>query len=89
MPPIQELFADIEPPSYFPGICVLHNLDNGTAITIRTGQADTEILGVIGEDVIYRVNTKLFSGRVGKGGLDNVHVLADGPIITAIHWMIY
>lgn len=46
----------LSPPQYFPGICILHNLENGKIFTLKTGQADTEILGVIDDTVIYRVN---------------------------------
>lgn len=87
-PPIQDLFAHNEPPQYFPGICVLRNLATGDAITLNTGQADTEILGVLGNTVVYRINKQLISGRLGKDAIADSKVIAEDVNVTAIHWML-
>ncbi len=87
-PPIQELFASNEPPQYFPGICVIRDLESGAVFTLKTGQADTEILGVLGGTVIYRVNRRIIVGELENSTVLNSRVIAEGDDVPAIHWLL-
>ena len=75
------------PRSYFPGYALLHNLQTGREVRIKTGFADTEVEGISGETVIYRVGQKLYRGRVeGKSVLDSEQI-ADDPAVANVHWI--
>ncbi len=87
-PPIQELFAYNEPPQYFPGVCYLHDLESGAVFTLKTGQADTEILGVVNSTAIYRVNRQIILGDLKDSTVRNSRVIAEGNDVPAIHWLL-
>jgi hypothetical protein len=74
--------------SYIPGELRFYNLKTQQAIALKTGQEDTEVLGIHRGLVIYRVNDSLYSAALDGNNLQTSHVLFQGPEARQIHWMV-
>ena len=71
---------------WMPGILTLQNLDDGRKIRIETGQEDSEILRVDGNDVLYRVNDTIYRARIGGSQLKDTTVVVKDEDVPEIHW---
>ena len=75
------------PQSYFPGYAALRNLETGREVRIKTGIADTEVESVTQDTVIYRVEHKLFQGRIAGKNVVDPQLLVDDPAVVHLHWI--
>jgi len=71
---------------YFPGTLLLYNVATRKQYTIETGQGDCEILFVEGRAVYYRVNDRIFRGRIGEKTIEEAEMLVKKPEVADIHW---
>ena len=58
----------------------LINLESGVVIQLNTGQSDSEILAVSGNDVLYRVSYQIFTASVTGGQLGKSVLVAEDDI---------
>ena len=87
LPNVKDEFNSIAGASYrIPGILDLYNLVDGRRLTIHTNQEDSEILGVFGDSIIYRVNDSIYQTTISGGNLVNQHLLVTDQDVPEIHW---
>jgi hypothetical protein len=77
--------------AWLPGVLVLQNLEDGRKIRIETNQADSEILSVRGDTVLYRyrVNDTIYEARIVGGALQGASVLVKDEDVPEIHWVFW
>lgn len=75
--------------AWLPGVLVLQNLEDGRKIRTETGQADSEILTVRGDTVLYRVNDTIYQARIVGGALQGTSVLVKDEDVPEIHWVFW
>lgn len=88
LPSVAEGYADamrVEG-KWLPGVLELVNLESHVVIQWNTGQADSEILGVSGNEVLYRVNYQILEAPVAGGQLGKSVLLADDENVPEVHW---
>lgn len=71
---------------WLPGELLLINLDTGASIPIHTGQADSEILSVSDDNVLYRVNQQILEAPISGGQIGKSVLLVDDENVPQIHW---
>jgi hypothetical protein len=71
---------------YYPGILFAVDTTTGKVITWQTGQGDSEVLLVRGDNVTYRVNDRLYSARIQDTTLGTPQLLAQDDAIPDMHW---
>lgn len=87
LPNVKDEFNSFAGASYrIPGILDLYNLVDGRRLTIHTNQEDSEILGVFGDSIIYRVNDSIYQTTISGGNLVNQHLLVTDQDVPEIHW---
>jgi hypothetical protein len=74
---------------WLPGILELINLESGNVIQWNTGQSDSEILDVSGDEVLYRVNYQIFTASVTGGQLDKSVLVAEDKNVPEVHWVFW
>jgi hypothetical protein len=74
--------------SDIPGEIRFYNLKTRQTLSLKTGQEDTEVLGVHLNSVIYRVNNALYGTVINGNDLQESHVLFQGPEVRQVHWML-
>ncbi len=85
-PPVREFYVENINEEWFPGILELTNLQTKSTVQIKTGQADSEILRVSGNTVLYRVNRQIWQANLTDGKLDIGHVIVEDDAIPEVHW---
>ncbi len=86
LPSVAQLYSEMSVPELLPGILKLVNLQGGRTIQIDTGQADSEILLVSGDTVLYRINNRILSGRIAGSKILNTTLLVEDENVPEIHW---
>src|ERR1035441_9519331 len=71
---------------WWPGQLELINLDSGGVIEIKTGQSDSEILTVLGSEVLYRVNTQIYKATIAADKVGQSTLVVDDDDVPEIHW---
>jgi hypothetical protein len=72
--------------AWLPGVLTLQNIEDGRKIRIETNQADSEILSVRGDTVLYRVNDTIYQTRIVNDKVQDSAVLAKDEDVPEIHW---
>lgn len=85
-PPTRELYEHYVLPLLFPGWTRLVNLKTGQTIDLKTGMADSEVIDISGETVLYRVNSTLFQARIAHGSLTDREELVEDRHVPDVHW---
>lgn len=71
---------------YFPGTLLLYNVATRKQYTMETGQGDSEILFVESSHIYYRVNDRIFRGRIGEKSIEEAELMVSRPEVVDIHW---
>ncbi|HCC56753.1 MAG TPA: hypothetical protein DEQ47_05725 [Solibacterales bacterium] len=74
---------------WLPGTLELINLNSGEFIQLNTGQSDSEILSVSGNQVLYRVDHQIFEAAITDGRLGKSVLLVDDENVSEIHWVFW
>ena len=74
---------------YSPGVLLLQNLEDGRKIRVGTGQEDSEILNVRGDEVLYRVNDTIYQAKIVGDKLQAASVLVEDVDVPEIHWVFW
>ncbi len=85
-PNVRQEYGSGQSETWAPGVLVLQNLEDGRKIRIETNQADSEILSVRGDTVLYRVNDTIYQTRIVGDKLQDSTVLAKDEDVPEIHW---
>lgn len=86
--PYPNIRGAYKPDMYMPGILQLRNLATGRVVTVRTGQQDSEVLGVAADGrVAYRVNDQIWVARMRGPGVGPAVLVAQGPDVPEVHWI--
>jgi len=72
-----------------PGVLMLDNLADGRRITIQTGQANSEVLWAGSNEVLYRVNDRIFNAKIVGNKLQEPSVVVKGEQVPEIHWVFW
>jgi hypothetical protein len=68
----------------------LDNLEDGSRITIDTGQEDSEILTVRDDGlVLYRVNDSIFSAQIEGDKLSKPLLVVKDEDVPEVHWVFW
>ncbi len=90
LPSVAEGYADaLYMKQWLPGALELINLESGAVIRKQTGQADSEILSVSGDRVIYRVNRQIFEAPILDGRLGDSELLVEDENVSEVHWVFW
>jgi hypothetical protein len=88
LPPTREQYDNpATGPMLFPGWIRCVNLRTGETIDLRTHQADSEVLDISGQKVLYRVNKTLFEAEIVNGRLKAVERIVEDDRVPDIHWV--
>jgi hypothetical protein len=88
LPNVQNTFANyIGRDRYIPGRLTLTNLTNGDQITLETGAEDSEILGFLGNNVMYRINDSIFQATVLEKSLGPAELIVRDEDVPEVHWI--
>lgn len=74
---------------WLPGTLELINLETGTVIQQNTKQADSEVLTISGNQVVYRINQQIFEASILDGALQNSVLLTEGEDVPEVHWVFW
>ncbi len=69
------------------GEWLLVNVKTGARADLHTGEADSEVLLVTGDRVVYRINDSMYVGRIANGQVVDGTRLATGPEVVGVHWV--
>jgi hypothetical protein len=69
------------------GKLFLWNEKTGEQHELDTGEADSEVVLVTGDSVVYRVNDSLFEAGLSGGKVLPPTLLASGRQVTGVHWV--
>ena len=69
------------------GLLFLTNLQSGLEFVIDTGEADSEVVQVTDDFVLYRVNDRLLKSAIRGGKLLAPTELATGKEVVGTHWI--
>ena len=72
--------------SEIPGKLQLINLADGVRIEIDTRMEDSEVLTVVDNNILYRINDSIYEGQIKAGQVTNVTLLVKGEHVPEIHW---
>ncbi len=74
----------------YPGTLLVYDPAAGQTWELQTGHSDSEILLIRGDELYYRIHTKLIRARLSPGGtVKTEQVLADRPEIAEMHWAFF
>lgn len=90
LPNVREEFEACDSSFYLPGEFVLDNLADGTRVTLRTGEEDSEILAVRSDGaLLYRVNDSIFSAQIEGGQLSAPSLVVKDDDVPEVHWVFW
>lgn len=69
-----------------PGLLVLRDLRTGEQITLNTGQEDSEVIGIHGPKILYRIDNKIYQATIEGAALKNSELLVEDEDVPEIHW---
>ncbi len=69
-----------------PGMLVLRNMRTGQKITLRTGEEDSEVIGMHEGTVLYRVNDKIYQATLDGESLKETKLIVEDEDVPEIHW---
>jgi hypothetical protein len=75
-----------ESPVAFPGRIHIYDVESGQVATLRTDQADSEVLLIEGERVYYRISDRLYGATISGAQIENVQLLATSELVRDAHW---
>ncbi len=74
----------------YPGTLLIHDAGDGRQWKIETHHTDSEILLIRGDELYYRIHTKLLRARLEPGGVVKTEqVIDDRPEIAEMHWAFF
>lgn len=86
-PDVREEFGSIDFVFDIPGVFTLDNLMDGTRLTLKTNEEDSEILDVRKDGlVLYRVNDSIFSAQIEGNKLSAPTLLVKDEDVPEVHW---
>lgn len=86
-PPTRELYEHSAlGPMLFPGWTRLVNLETGQTIDLKTGMADSEVIDIASETVLYRVNSALFQAQIAHGSPTGTIKIVEDSHVPDVHW---
>jgi len=80
---MDDLFA--ESTDWFPGVLLLYDVQTGRLYRMETGQGDSEVVLIDGNDVYYRVNTSLYRAKIGADSVGSPALIVSDPAIGNVH----
>lgn len=90
VPSTRDEYATFQGSNYkITGHLSLISLIDGTVMRINTGQEDSEIEAVHGDDVIYRVNDALMIANMRGTTVGPAHTIAKSDVIPEVHWVFF
>jgi hypothetical protein len=69
-----------------PGILLLGNLGTEQRVAFNTGKEDSEIVGMHGATVLYRVNGEIFQAKIDGESLKDTELIVKDENAPEIHW---
>lgn len=74
----------------YPGTLLVYDTVDGRRWQIDTGHSDSEILLIRGDELYYRIHTKLIRARLdARGVVKTEQVIDDRPEIAEMHWAFF
>ena len=89
LPSVRQLYAYGHANGWLPGVLVLQNLEDDRKIRIETGQEDSEILSVRGDQVLYRVNDTIYQAVIVGDKLQPASVVVKDDDVPEVHWVFW
>ncbi|MFB3906709.1 MAG: hypothetical protein ACE15E_25005 [Acidobacteriota bacterium] len=72
-----------------PGLLLFFEVTSGRFYTQETGNADSEVLLIQGDDAYFRIDARLFRARITEKGLGNQAQIAEDASISDVHWAFF
>jgi hypothetical protein len=74
---------------YAPGILLLYSAEKGRLIKLETGNGDSEILLVDGDNLLYRIDRQICTAKIGPAEITDKAVLVEHDSIRDVHWAFF
>ncbi len=85
--PAKYIFADNG--VQLPGKLIAYNMKTRRQLTITTNVADSEIILIGNNQIVYRSEDKLYKAPIGEQGLGEPELLVEDENILAAHWAFF
>jgi len=89
LPSVQGAYDFLQGFQYRPGILDLYNLEDGATLQIKTGQEDSEVLGVRNGAVLYRAGDSIYRAALTGHTLGEPALVAHDEDVPEIHWLFW
>ncbi len=89
LPPVRSFYHFPAMKQWFPGMLLVVDLSTDGTVVYNTGQADSEILDIEDQKVLYRVNDQLYLTRISQGVFEPPALLVKEEHVPEIHWIFW